>query len=560
MDPRTAVTIDLNTRDPELLSPSSFPPASTSRTAGVHLVEGTRPHLSAETQSLLRERLRAAALLFLIGSTLFFVRNLFLEVRSPFLQTAHALLEIGLATAFLVLSSRWSLSMLALRSLELSIFGMLAVYFTTLHFCLIRLNAEAGDPLRMLATVKNTVLMNFCLIVVYGLFIPSTWRRTACVVGLIATLPIAVAMWMRWFHPEVLRGVRQVLTFENLSDNALMLTIAVITAVYGSALIHRLRTEVFQAKQLGQYRLRHLLGAGGMGEVYLAEHQLLKRPCAIKLIRPGRTADPKALARFEREVRTTALLSHPNTIEIYDYGRTDDGTFYYAMEYLRGLSLAELVERHGPLPPERVIYLLRQACGALSEAHATGLTHRDIKPANIFAARRGGLFDFVKLLDFGLVKMAVEPASAQLSRDGAIVGSPLYMSPEQASGEREPDGRSDIYALGAVAYFLLTGQAPFDGQNAMQVMIAHARDPVVPPSKIRTGLPEDLEAVVLRCLVKDPAERFQDTIRLEQALGECQSTGLWNRERAAEWWTRFERSKFQNAPEASVSAVAGLTD
>ena len=171
-----------------------------------------------------------------------------------------------------------------------------------------------------------------------------------------------------------------------------------------------------------------------MGEVYLAEHQLLKRPCALKLIRPGDATDPRALERFEREVRLTATLSHPNTVEIYDYGRTEDGTYYYVMEYLPGLSLAELVERHGPLPPARAVYLLRQVCQALREAHAAGLIHRDIKPSNIFAARRGGMDDVAKLLDFGLVRPAATTRAAHLSGEGQILGTPLFMSPEQATG------------------------------------------------------------------------------------------------------------------------------
>jgi serine/threonine-protein kinase len=279
-----------------------------------------------------------------------------------------------------------------------------------------------------------------------------------------------------------------------------------------------------------------------MGTVYLAEHQLLKRPCAIKLIQTRRAGDPKVLARFEREVRTTARLSHPNTVEIYDYGRTDDGTFYYVMEYLRGLSLADLVDRHGPLPPGRVIYLLRQACGALSEAHAAGLVHRDIKPANIFACRRGGLHDFAKLLDFGLVKTqdAVGSDAPELSREGVVTGSPLYMSPEQASGERNPDRRADIYALGAVAYHLLTGRPPFEGRTAMQVMIAHARDPASPPSTIRPDLPADLDAVVLRCLAKCPDDRFDTADELGQALAACADATSWDAEAARRWWTEVE--------------------
>jgi serine/threonine protein kinase len=246
-------------------------------------------------------------------------------------------------------------------------------------------------------------------------------------------------------------------------------------------------------------------------------------------------ADPRALARFEREVRTTAQLSHWNTVEIYDYGRTEDGTFFYVMEYLPGLSLDTLVERHGPLPPERVIHLLRQACQALNEAHGLGLIHRDIKPGNIFAACRGGLHDVTKLLDFGLAKRKIEAPSTQLSHQGSITGSPLYMSPEQASGQRA-DHRSDLYSLGAVAYYLLTGRALFHGDNALSVIIAHARDAAPPPSTLRPDIPADLERVVLRCLSKSPADRYQDALSLERALAACAAAGLWTQDRAAAWW------------------------
>ena len=222
-----------------------------------------------------------------------------------------------------------------------------------------------------------------------------------------------------------------------------------------------------------------------MGEVDLAEHVLLKRPCAVKLIRAVCAASAAALERFEREVQLTAALSHPNIVDIYDYGRAEDGTYYYVMEYLNGLTLAELVERHGELPPGRVVYLLRQVCEALREAHAADLIHRDLKPSNIFAARRGQTGDVAKLLDFGLVLPRAGSSGAHLSGEGQILGTPLYMSPEQATGGRELDGRSDLYSLGAVAYFLLTGRPPFDREDGIAALIAHARDPVVPPSRFR---------------------------------------------------------------------------
>ncbi len=267
------------------------------------------------------------------------------------------------------------------------------------------------------------------------------------------------------------------------------------------------------------------------------------------MIRPEHVADPKALERFEREVQITATLSHPNTVEIYDYGRTEDGTYYYVMEFLPGLGLSELVERHGPLPPERAVYLLRQVCSALREAHAAGLIHRDVKPSNIIAARRGGMDDVAKLLDFGLVRAATTARQAHLSREGEILGTPLFMSPEQATGARELDERSDIYSLGAVIYYLLTGRPPFEAEGGISVLIAHARDPVTPPSQVRPGIPEDLELVVLRCLAKDPAERFPDAESLERALGDCASAGDWDQGRAARWWRDIDR-----APAARATA------
>jgi len=322
------------------------------------------------------------------------------------------------------------------------------------------------------------------------------------------------------------------LTGEPLS---FVLILLVAAAVFGTHLINTLRREVYDAKQIGQYRLIRPLGAGGMGEVFLAEHLMLKRPCAIKLIHPDQAGDPQVLARFEREVRVTARLSHWNIVEIYDYGRTDDGTFFYVMEYLPGLSLEDLLDRHGPLPAARVVHLLRQVCQGLREAHGIGLIHRDIKPANIFAAQRGGLYDVAKLLDFGLVKPLTEAPTARLTQDGGISGTPLFMSPEQARG-LAVDARSDIYSLGAVAYALLTGRAPFEGTTPMEVMIAHVRDEVVRPSLYQADVPADLERVILRCLSKSPQDRFQDVESLEQALAECAAADQWTHARAAQWW------------------------
>jgi serine/threonine-protein kinase len=292
-----------------------------------------------------------------------------------------------------------------------------------------------------------------------------------------------------------------------------------LSSVYGTYMIGALRREAFEAKQLGQYRLGRLIGSGGMGDVYLAEHQMMKRPVAIKLIRPGRQTDPQALARFEREVRATAKLSHWNTIEIFDYGRSEDGTFYYVMEYLPGVTLEDLVAREGPLSIPRALRVTQQIASALGEAHSVGLTHRDIKPGNVMLCERGGLRDVAKLLDFGLVvNSASGSADAKLTQAGMVIGSPAYMSPEQCEGELQPAPASDIYSVGALLYFLLTGRSPFEGRAPLQMMMAHVGEVPKSAASLRTDVPSGVDAIVMRCLAKNPAERFASASKLEAAL------------------------------------------
>jgi len=239
------------------------------------------------------------------------------------------------------------------------------------------------------------------------------------------------------------------------------------------------RAEAAKARQLGSYSLTRRLGAGGMGEVYLAEHRLLKRPCAIKLIRPEFATVAASLKRFEREVEAMTKLTHPVAVQVYDYGHDHTGSFYYAMEYLPGLTLEETVKRSGPMPANRVTTLLVQLCGALTEAHGIGLIHRDIKPANIMLCQFPGRNDAVKLLDFGLVADH-ETTDQRITQAGAILGTPAYMSPEQARGD-EVSPRSDLYALGSTAYYLLTGRPPFEGKSAIDVLYAHQSSAVAPP-------------------------------------------------------------------------------
>jgi serine/threonine protein kinase len=322
-----------------------------------------------------------------------------------------------------------------------------------------------------------------------------------------------------------------------LVEMGIWLGIAVAMAIFGSHKISALRREALEARKLGQYQLKRRLGVGGMGEVYLAEHVLMRRPCAVKLIRPERLGDPSILRRFLREVQVTATLTHPNTVQVFDYGQTEDGTLYYAMEYLLGLSLEELVARCGPLPPARVVFLLRQLGGALAEAHTAGLIHRDIKPGNVILCKRGGLSDVAKLLDFGLAHRPTETGDAsRLTHPGLIFGTPAYMSPEQAAGKMDVDGRSDIYSVGAVAYFLLTGQPPFVRDTVVQTLAAHLAEPLTPSPRFRDMVPADVQAVVLRCLAKEPNARFPNARAFVEALANCRCAGEWTSTEATAWW------------------------
>jgi eukaryotic-like serine/threonine-protein kinase len=506
------------------------------------------PRAAVEVQSLLRRRLRFFSLMALagagIGSSAYlakpywdprpFTANWFEPSFVWFVSAVVALLT-GL------LWSRWPLTLGRLRSAELILFGLPVAlvtwyYLDQLWFQHLLIRTFQDNYFFVPFILSTFVLYFVFLIVAYGTLIPNTGKRCGLVVTGMALVPVVVVTAVG-VAEEPIRTEYLVPFLGCLSVVVVWMGVAVALAVHGSHRIEVLRREASAARQLGQYRLRERLGVGGMGEVYLAEHVLLRRPCALKLIRPEQAGDPKHLLRFEREVQATAALTHPNTVQVFDYGHTEDGTFYYAMEYLPGLNLEELVKRHGPVSPERTIHLLRQACGALHEAHAAGLIHRDIKPSNIIACERGGLHDVAKLLDFGLVRAdGFGTGGDHLTQEGAIAGTPAYMSPEQANGNKDLDGRSDLYSLGAVAYYLLTGQPPFIRPTSLQTLIAHACDTPVAPNQLRAEIPPDLQAVVLRCLEKDPARRLPDARSLDTALAGCPAAGLWTEERAAAWW------------------------
>lgn len=306
-----------------------------------------------------------------------------------------------------------------------------------------------------------------------------------------------------------------------------------------SFIVLRLQGQVREARQLGRYKIEKKLGKGGMGTVYLARHALLRRPTAIKVL-DGDRADAEGVARFEREVQVSSSLSHPNTIEIYDYGYTPDGTFYYAMELLRGITIGTCIETDGAQCEARVVAVMRQACASLAEAHKAGLIHRDLKPSNIMLCERGGLLDFVKVLDFGLVRPQAQSEDVALTSVNALTGTPLYMSPEAVERPETMDVRSDVYQLGAILYYMLTGTHVFGGDTPVEVLARHISEAPESPSK-RLGRPlsADLEALVLRTLAKKPDDRPADAGAMLVELEACAIEGRWTQADARTWWAGF---------------------
>jgi tRNA A-37 threonylcarbamoyl transferase component Bud32 len=495
-----------------------------------------RPSLSTELDALRQSRLKATALVLTLAYAILLVWNL-MTMRFgiwfyPGLMALRVFLPAG---ALLLLSSRDRFTAGQLRAIEYTLFGGLTVLLGVIQFLINRDLLERDLWYSVVAFEKNGILQLVALMFLYGTLIPN---RTATAARVILSMMFAPLLAFAILTEETiaLTVSQQIRPVEQVGTNLLYVLMAAGLAIYASHVLNGLRRQLHEARRFGQYQILEKIGSGGMGEVYKAEHQLLKRPCALKLIRHDAVNNPLAQARFEREVQSAARLTHPNTIEIYDYGQTDDGTCFYVMEYLPGMSLGDLVQQYGPLPPGRLIYLLRQACRALAEAHALGLIHRDLKPANIFLAIRGGEYDVVKILDFGLVKLT-DPEAPELTTDRTVSGTPMFMSPEQATGSRTLDQRSDLYALGAIAYYALTGRPPFLGESPMAIMIAHARDPVEPPSRYEPDIPADLEAVVMRCLAKQPEDRYPNARAVAKALAECAAADQWGDGRAEAWWT-----------------------
>ena len=374
------------------------------------------------------------------------------------------------------------------------------------------------------------------MVLLRAIVVPSTGRRTA-IVGTATFLPIVIAsVAIAVLDSQPLPGPAYV------AGALLVGTVVVMLATVGSRIIYGLRQKVSAAMQLGQYTLLHKIGEGGMGAVYRARHAMLRRPTAVKLVQPSKV-DAETLNRFEREVQHMSQLSHPNTVAVYDYGRSPDGVFYYAMEYLDGLNLESLVTRYGAQPFDRTASILVQVAGALAEAHRSDLIHRDIKPANIILCERGGVVDFVKVVDFGLVK-EITGDSGTSSTTKSILGTPAYVAPEAVTDPELVGTAVDLYALGAVGYFLLTGRKVFEGKTPVEVCIQHVTGTPVPPSRARgTPIPEALEALILELLAKTPGTR-PTAVELAKRLRAMPLAGDWTEDDAEAWW-RDLRTKLQ---------------
>ena len=485
------------------------------------------------------DRLRVLALLY---AFVFFMAGIFpalllpqdrVRFLSSFRQWGPGVIGIamGLLVAAVIRSRRLSLHAAMKVGLAFEIMGSYAIAA-----------AEFADPMS-LEIHRGFLGLSWVAVwtVLFTIVVPTTPRRALlAALGSASAVPVIIGSMMA-FGFTTLR-VPPLMFFVGLVFPYLMV---VCMSYVGARVVYHLSTEVKRARELGSYQLEEKLGEGGMGEVWRARHRMLVRPAAIKLIRPSIAGAARAgvweesVHRFEREAQVIASLCSPHTVQLFDFGVSDDGAFYYVMELLDGVDADSLLRRFGPSPPERAIHLLRQICHSLSEAHSHGLVHRDIKPANIFLCRYGEDYDFVKVLDFGIVRAVRDPADANPvhTREDSVPGTPAFIAPEQALGA-ELDGRADIYATGCVAYWLLTGQLVFTADTPMGLLLHHAQTSPTPPSaRTEQPIPPALDELVLSCLAKDPAKRPQSASELSLRLDEVECAGAWTSERARKWWT-----------------------
>ncbi|MBT8491796.1 MAG: serine/threonine protein kinase [Deltaproteobacteria bacterium] len=433
---------------------------------------------------------------------------------------------IGLAVLVLVwrgVLCRRKLSNKALVNWDFVILELIALVLGVTSFLTV------DKPANVTSVYVWTLLLVFTRVCV----IPSSGKRTLTLSAL-AFAPMLISMFVINLSEDMYMGVPPgafLIGFVAYSG------FAAAMAGLGSQVIYGLRLRVRAAQQLGQYTLLDQIGAGGMGTVYRAQHAMLRRPTAIKLLEPERAGGAEALARFEREVQLTSELTHPNTVVIFDYGRTPDGVFYYAMEYLDGIDLEQLVHRYGPQPAGRVVAILEQICGALDEAHNRGLVHRDIKPGNVIVCRRGGVPDVAKVLDFGLVK---DLESDGISGSNLLAGTPAYLAPEAITDPSGMGPSGDLYAIGALAYFLLTGKMVFAASTVVEMCMHHMQtDPEPPSTRTSNPIPAELEALILECLAKKPNNRPTSARAIRERLMAFDTGDDWAEAEANQWWTDY---------------------
>jgi tRNA A-37 threonylcarbamoyl transferase component Bud32 len=532
-------------RPPTRASGPEHEPPRTSRPSR-NVTGGSIAHQDRELRELLRRRLliSAGVVIGFFGllplSSLRFMGSPDVPATAQWILASQWVVAILSAAIAVLVHHRPTRTLHTLRILEMLMFGLVVIQLIVGNAYVIQRFGLMTPPIETIAhpviTLSGTTLdlvtiRWFVVIVGYGALIPNSLRRCIIATGLFAGIFLTAITSQALYNGVSARELASLLVYP-----VVWTIVGSVVAVFGSYRISILEKRVADAQRLGQYRITRHLGAGGMGEVFLAEHVLLKQPFAIKLLRPERVANAAVLQRFEREVHAMAQLEHWNTVEIYDFGHGADGSFYYVMEYLPGFDLNQLIKNCGPIPPARAIHILRQVCAALGEAHANGLFHRDIKPGNVIVCERAGIYDVAKLLDFGLVKSAHGEEETTLTQEGMVAGTPAYMSPEQATGMENADARSDIYSVGAVAYFLLTGRLLFVKSTAMQTLAAHLYEPAIPPSRFRPDLDPTLEAVIMRCVEKKPEERYPDIAALDRALSSCPGAGEWTQKEAASWW------------------------
>ena len=513
---------------------------------------------SSSGLGFVRERLALLGkTLFLVsfGFYLFLLASMVLIGGAPFVAVVRGPVALGHLCASLTMALLWLLASRARPSLW-SLGALDAVSFVVAGgFLSLMTIEEEGQILQTLLALTVTVMLR-------AILMPSRPGRTLLLSALVFA-PTVVVCIARHHPTAFLPGFSPAYQKLQMTLNTVLWSVLGTTlATIASRVLYGLRQQVAEASELGQYLLEEKIGGGGMGEVWRARHRLLIRPAAIKLIRQralgAMSGDPELLVRrFEREARATAALTSPHTVQLYDFGVTEDGRLYYVMELLDGLDLDTLVRQHGPLPAERVVHLLRQVCSALQDAHANGLVHRDIKPANVVVSRAGTTFDFVKVLDFGLVKLdsprSADKDAIKLSAEDSWSGTPGYMAPEVVLGAADTDHRVDLYALGCVAYWLLTGTMVFEGENAMQVMMQHVQaEPKRPSDRVDLPIPAALEDLVMECLEKDPARRPASAEVVSDRLDAVPLPSVWTAERAEQWWAMHRPRPRDARPVADV--------